>query len=879
MRTMKVNKNQIRKILLGILLTLGHILFWIVHLLVIRAIIIEIDGIGSDFYWNEFVSQVGLISSISALFSLIIILVLPIVSPIYVSFHVYIRRNWRFNIWKLLLALEVPIYLLGIVTLISMGLNLGSMLIFLAFGFYIGVNLSEKYLGKYHSDWSWLKASATVLAFISALYSTLITVPFVLAILNVAGFGGFIQTFFFILVTSIIIAPLAFFTYDIIKIFWSAYKNYSTKEKQISSKRIYLSMVITAIVYFGLGVIIGYINQNYNPVLSQFDSKEYRQLIRTSDYEKKRDIKETIADEYNQEEFRDVIVKESDDDNYSSSLQITGEEIFEVISDEFGRDLCNLDNAKVAGIKCRLMVILLENYEIEYRHLLSFLFTSDKPESKYIYQNMFVTSVYDSEEFQQEEDTPRSINSTSIEFKDSIDSLHHISNGYYSGEVGIKVQNRDNNDSSYYAKLKFPSDTIITGLYVGEDERTAQLVPQNVAEIVYNEEIRKIAPVDPVVLNNLYDDVYLLKVYPVMAGDTHQIKITYLTKPEVSIDTDLIRVEILDTNIGFNDPQFLGDGVKITEFSSIKGYTDLSRSEDNNVVVALDLSYSFRENSKEILLVYEKLLYELDRVGMNYEIYGFDNSSFKIEDGVQSLTQSDFVGHTNRKTALSNLFKSRGIKDRDFHLIVVTDDSSDVEFSDNDYSLNLEDTINGIGISKGTNILSLTTLLVDENAEINSIGAQYLNLSKIHNGKILYIDNEDILIEDSIVDSLISNIYSGNDSHYEGRPEQYDIYDDALELSKTFNYAHDNSKRNAIGDEILELGIEYEILLPFTSYIYVETEEQQALIDAEMKSDSKYNQNADVNLIGTGINLSFYMMTGSLLLMGSSIVIIRKMKF
>jgi hypothetical protein len=813
-----------------------------------------------------------------ALLSLANLALLPLSSLLFVGWFHHYRKTAKVRLLKWLFTIELPILLLSVFAIAQEWFNFGALFIYLVFYLYVLHKFlivfgKEELVDKiratklYQFSVQFIRLSVVVISvyfFLTTLY------PFMTillrTLLSTEVIDIFREQYFWSEFTANPIEAISILFVSIL--FWILLliplliflpvlpslihiKDYISDYRKCFKEKEYLiqfgtMLAVIAAVFIGIGSF----NQNYNLALKQLDSKEIRELVDANNPSEKRLKKREIV-EADIEDFEFV----KDDYSYRPAL-LSADFVVETMDEMWDAECFRGSDLPVESLNCKRISVQLEKIRVPYRHLLSYTMPLQDPPDKYALSRMLQTSVYDncqdgaceaseSGKFEPFEYGALVLTDFSEEINVSSNNSRVIE-----GDIRIEVKNPDEFNENYRIDFELPDNSIIKRMKVGDQQEVAQLVPQNVAEKVYQEEVTRHAPKDPTLLTSIGKDRYRLKVFPVEPNSFHSVRIEYIAvPPEFTNDTHSV---VLDSVNVMSGSYFPRRTIEVNgEFEELKyDY----KADADEVVVVVDMSRSMNRFLDSSQMV--ELVNNIDSQSEIRSLYAFDSYFYPIDD-FKELEEMGFVGHSNRVVAFNELFKERELRGRQFDLIVITDDSPEVNFQDHTFQENLEENINGIGIHEDIEIDSMVTVMLDENSTADFVDSRYQDFSNYNSGEIIHTSDYYGISHD-IFYALQK---SGWRDYLELLPDEYSVLDETYDLANNFNYSNRSSQRVDIGKEIYQLGLDNEMLVPFTTLIYVETEEQQESLEIGMDSNQAFDK-ATMDMAPTGVDLRWYVLIG-----------------
>lgn len=970
--------EKFKKIVKTISTVLSHIIFWLVQISIIYWSFTTLFSIIGSMFLSDYDPDwfIELVESINEIFtyttplygvgfilSIITFFVLPVLASCFVIYKSYIQKSPNFNINKVLFAEQIPIMILALFNIFQGWINVGGIGVMILFYSIVFLRLLIDTFG-YKLPEIVSKVTRTVSdttqLVVSLYFSFIMIFPMIIIMTTLFNFTIYRDTFDTqyldynpIEIVMYILGVFIFFPALILTISTPFTLSLFTFIKRIKQYN-YISMGITTVILllFGYGVI--YLNQNYSPILHSFENQIYSKILSEKDYENKRDLKKQVVNKYSIEEFKELTNSEisNDDYYYNDSFYLNANDISVAFIEMPMTFACygDVNSGYLKENECKKLFINFERFYVPYRHLLSFLMPLETQLDKNQVKDMLVNTIYD----YQNNDYYVNYNSPdydskyeNLTIKELKEEITYLENGVIQSEVSILVQSNVSYDDSYQIKFRLPSNSVITGLYTGDSYEKALLVPQNVAEKVYQEELAKSISFDPTVLSNEGLNRYSLKVFPVKALSQHKVKFTYTALPDYKSDYEVNGFSIYYKNGVTNNSESLIPSItKVNPDNNCYSYYtnscssgvftynnqtmyrisefDLSNYKaENKIIMVLDSSYSMKDGFNNYLYTMEGIYDYLKSKGYSVELYSIDNKTMKLSE---LLKENELAGYSNRKLGFNDLFELEGIKNNKVNIIYITDSSPDIDYDDISYKSSVPETVNGISVAEKTNIISFSTIILTDDSydsvmdilslqtsqflESNNAYIQLLPknaviyesrlnkaLNNINTHMVIndYIDNLDLQNSDEILPSVqvlddnsvltnnlstlraidIDSELSTNIAENSNYIEQILIKNYSQNLAKSFNYKNNNTQRIKIGDKIYGLGTKYNLLLPYTSFIGIETEQQKESIEIGMNSINKFsNETPTFNQIAFSGSKEVLLITVLTLLLSSSLIII-----
>ncbi len=910
-----MRKQQIKKIK-KVIKTLPHFIFWTVQILLnLYAILITMDLTSVNLKMITSFMEQSRWQKINQLLTTPTF-ILPLATTFFVIYYHYIKKR-KLKLLKLIFNYEIPILILALTALFQQWINPGQILILILFYIIITIKillsfpqklplLQQKDLQKTIN--SIIKPIEHIITLYYIGLITLLSINLTQFMINNAEFN------------SIYILDLLFFTIISLLFLISTIIYLTIQITQEFRKRKFNWLIYGTSTIFTILLLIscGYINQHYSTNNKTFDHPLFVKLTHTKDYNKKQEIKKEIASQYSRDDFSQTLSNNSikDPDNYYISIE----------------DLSLTEELPISS-----------NLKVAYRHYLSVLLPLKREVSKKIYKERVLSSIYGcnhptKSEYIKNPDyhfygncIQSSINtgfeSRQVELNSIYENLTQNSDKTINSEILIKTKNPDSNNGQFTLTFNLPSNSTITQLYVKNQKtqkwEASQLVPQNIGEKIYHEELIKHLPKDPAVLTQLYKDYYQLKVFPVPPESNYELKIDYTALPKTN-DLNQIgfKADKLKTHKTLNKSEIQRSSYYKDEDSTFlltQAPQFTTEPIQSKVIFILDNSYSMKDSLNISTENTPHRIYQvLQKQNIKPLIYTMNNGiSLKTDKQLRYLSTENFYGYSNRKLAFNKLFLDRNVWGTKHHIIYITDDESDLEFEDTEFTSITNQSIKGITIPEQSKILSFNVIqfskyaketLENDNPRFDAIVQEFLknnqtniystnpsNLNKTEIDKISQeiikdiqlkeylqknttqiklndqilsnyqahpINNNQILISTTEVKNKeLKNIKINNHSQkltHCNNCESLKLmanYQKTNSLTKELNYYNDNFQRNKVGNKIFNIGIENKILVPYTSWIFVETQEQQDRIDELMKQRDKFDKDynsSSLNLVQTG---------------------------
>ncbi len=675
-----------------------HILFWMLQIFLnLLAILLVIELTAIDPETIPILLQQNTWQIISQILAFPLLL-LPLATTAFIIYYHYIKKQ-KLKLLKLIFNYEIPITLLSLTALAQQWINPGQILILTSFYIIILIKilLSRKQIIPMLQN----KKTKQIINSIITPIEQIITLYYIIlaVILFATLLYNLIDTAFLLINPSDILGLLILTVVSLVVFIGTAvYLPIQIIKKLKKQKFNWLIYGISAIITFLLLITCGYINQHYSTNSKSFDHPLFVKLIHTKNYEKKQKIKKEIASNYSRDDFSQTLSQNTvnDPDNYYISIE-------------------DLDLSNNLPIPSKL--------KITYRHYLSVLLPLKRETSKKIYKERVLSSIYGCDAPTKSEyiKNPNyrfygnciqlplntSFESREVTLNSINEKINQNSDGTISSKVTIETNNPQTTNGQFSFKFKLPNNSVITGFHIKNQKtkewEASQLVPKNIAEKVYQEEIIKNLPKDPAVLTQLYKDYYQLKVFPIPPESNYDIKITYIAIPEsenlktVGFKTEETEVsKTITTNKSYKSTYYTEQDSTYLITQAPKFTTEPIQSK---VVYILDNSYSMKNSlniSKSKDTPYR--IYEsLQKQNISPLVYTINNG-INLETGkyLRYINPKDFYGYSNRKLAFNKLFLDRNIWGTKLHIIYLTDDTSDLEFEDSEFTNITEQSLNNL---------------------------------------------------------------------------------------------------------------------------------------------------------------------------------------